>query len=169
VSLLDLGVGVELRSCFSSAFWVCVSGCDEAAIIEFFVAGSDESAVDKSEDEPGTVIEPCNVFVVDTALVGPVLRAPEEIGWPVIFTGALEPGVLELTLVTRETIEEHTLATVVKGWLNTLAELPWKGKFPVDTASAAARFALTVEAAADVRDGIVGGPRVAPSPLFLDG
>ena len=80
---------MELRSCFSSAFWVCVSGCDEAAIIEFFVAGSDESAVDKSEDEPGTVIEPCNVFVVDTALDGPVLRVPEEMGWPVTFTGAV--------------------------------------------------------------------------------
>ena len=74
-----------------------------------------------------------------------------------------------LTLVTRETIEEHTLATVVKGWLKTLAELRWKDKFPVDTASAAAMFALTVGAAADVRDGIAGGPRVAPSPLLLDG
>jgi len=165
VSLLDLGVGVELRSCFSSAFWVCVSGCDAAAIIEFLVVGSEESAVDKSED----VIEPCNMFVVDTALVGPVLRAPEEIGWPAIFPGALKPGVPVLTLVTRETIEEHTLATVVKGWLKTLAELPWKGKFPVDTASAAAMFEFTVETAADVRDGIAGGPRVAPSPLVFDG
>ena len=169
MSLLDFGVGVELRSCFSSAFCVCVSGCEEATIIEFFVVGSEESAVDKREDDPGTVIEPCNMFVEDTALVGPVLRAPDEIGCPAIFTGALEPGVPVLTLVTRETIEEHTLATVVKGWLKTLAELPWKVKFPVDTASAAAMFALTVEAAADVRDGIAGGPRVAPSPLFFDG
>ena len=160
---------MELRSCFSSAFWVCVSGCDEAAIIEFFVAGSEESAEDKSEDDPGTIIEPCNVFVVDTAFVGPVLRDPEERGWPALFNGALEPGVPVLTLVTRETIEEHTLATVVKGWLKTLAELRWKDKFPVDTASAAAMFALTVGAAVDVRDGIAGGPRVAPSPLFLDG
>lgn len=160
---------MELRSCFSSAFWVWVSGCDEAAIIEFFVVGSEERAVDKREEDPGTVIEPCNMFVVDTALVGPVLRAPEEIGWPVMLTGALAPAVPVLTLVTRETIEEHTLATVVKGWLKTLAELPWKGKFPVDTASAAAMFAFTVEAAAEVRDGIAGGPRVAPSPLVLDG
>ena len=74
-----------------------------------------------------------------------------------------------LTLVTRETIEEHTLATVVKGWLKTLAELPWKVKFPVDTASAAAMFAFTVVAAAEERDGIAGGPRLDPSPLVLDG
>ena len=50
-----------------------------------------------------------------------------------------------------------------------LAELPWKGKLPVDTASAAAMFAFTVEAAAELRDGIAGGPRFDPSPLVLDG
>ena len=80
MSLLDFGVGVELRSCFSSAFWVCVSGCDEAAMMEFLVVGSDDSAVDKREEEPGAVIEPCNMFVVDTTPVGPVVRAPEEMG-----------------------------------------------------------------------------------------
>ena len=41
-----------------------------------------------------------------------------------MLTGALEPGVPVVTLVTRETIDEQTLATVVKGWLRTLAELP---------------------------------------------
>ena len=86
-----------------------------------------------------------------------------------MLTGALGPGVPVVTLVTRETIDEQTLATVVKGWLRTLAELPWKGKFPVDTASAAAMFALTVEAAEEVSDGMAGGPRLAPSPLVLEG
>lgn len=80
MSLLDLGVGVELRSCLSSAFCVCVSGCEDTVMIEVFVEGSEDSAVDKSGEGPGAVIEPCNKLVVDTALVGPVLRAPEEVG-----------------------------------------------------------------------------------------
>jgi len=49
-------------------------------MIEVFVEGSEDSAVDKSGEGPGTVIEPCNKLVVETALVGPVLRAPEEVG-----------------------------------------------------------------------------------------
>ena len=48
-------------------------------MMEFFVVGSEDSALDKREEEPGAVIDPCNMFVVDTTL-GPVLRAPDEMG-----------------------------------------------------------------------------------------
>ena len=48
-------------------------------MMEFLVVGSEDSALDKREEEPGGVIDPCNMFVVDTTL-GSVLRAPDEMG-----------------------------------------------------------------------------------------
>lgn len=131
--------------------------------------GSEEIAEGKRADEPGTDMEPCNISVVDTAVICPVLTAPEEIGWPTVFTAALAPGVPVVTLVTNETIEEQTLATVVSGWLRTFEELPWKVKLPVETASAAAMLAFTVDAAAELSGGMAGGPRLDPSPLVLVG
>ena len=131
--------------------------------------GSEEIAEGKRADEPATDMEPCNISVVDTAVICPVLTAPEEIGWPAAFTAALAPGVPVVTLVTKETIEEQTLATVVSGWLRTFEELPWKVKLPVETASAAAMLAFTVDAAAELSGGMAGGPRLDPSPLDLVG
>lgn len=56
VSLLGFGVGVELRSCFNKAFWVCISGCCPADISVGFnttegFEGSDVSAEDNREEE----------------------------------------------------------------------------------------------------------------------
>ena len=63
-----------------------------------------------------------------------------------------------LTLVTSDTMEEQTLATVVRGCFSTSVPVPWKGREAADIASAAAVEALIVAIVDDAMAGIKGGP-----------
>ena len=164
-------MGVELRSCFNKAFWVCVSGCCPAVISVGFNTTegfevSDESAEDSKEEEfamrVGTTA-PCRELVVATEAEGPVFISPEDrTGPPTELIGALPLAVLSmdpvLTLVTRETMEEQTLATVVKGCFSTSVPVPWKGREAADLASAAAVEAFIVAVVVGKMAGMEGGP-----------
>ena len=171
VSLLGFGVGVELRSCFNKAFWVCVSGCCPADISVAFnttegFKDSDDSAEDNREEEFATRVgttAPCRELVVAKEAEGPVLTSPEDrAGPPTELSGALPLAVLPmkpvLTLVTRDTMEEQTLATVVRGCFRTSVPVPWKGREAADIASEAAEEALIVAVVVCAMADIKGGP-----------
>jgi hypothetical protein len=63
--------------------------------------------------------------------------------------------VVVITLVTNETMEEQTLAIVVKGWLRTSVAVPWNGRFDAETASTAEELA-SISLNPELREGIGG-------------
>jgi hypothetical protein len=176
VSPFDFGVGVdELSSCFSRAFWVWVSGWavdsdpTESKVEDLFPESKPRVAVKREVEavmegnRVDATIEPCIMFVVATIAVGPVLtvliRPVQMFSLPVLF--------IDITLVSRDTMEEQTLATVASGWLRTSTVVPWNGMLAARMEFAV--VALIVRAAVEVMEGIGVGALSGPAPSSFEG